>query len=153
MPKSKYETHVAPYLDRIKIWVAKGATQKEVAEKLKVSQDRLIKYKREHVELLESLEAPQGDVDDLVEASLYKRCIGYDYEEVTRWQTIGKGGELIWLEKRTTKHLPPDPNSIQFWLTNRRKGEWQRMPEIKEADVDSENGVVMMPEVREEVTE
>jgi hypothetical protein len=72
---------------------------------------------------------------------------------VTRWQTIGKGGELIWLEKRTAKHLPPDPNSIQFWLTNRRPQEWKRMPENKEAEADGENGVVMMPEVREEVTE
>ena len=153
MPKSKYETHVAPYLDRIKIWVAKGATQKEIADKLGISMTALKNWKGRHEAFKTALEAPQGDVDDLVEAALYKRCVGYDYEEVTRWQTIGKGGELIWLEKRTVKHLPPGPNSIQFWLTNRRRGEWQRMPEVKEADADSENGVVMMPEVREEVTE
>lgn len=150
MPKSKYETHVAPYLDRIKIWVAKGATHTEIAEKLHIARSALLRYKLQYEDLRDALNAPQGDVDDLVEASLYKRCIGYDYEEVTRWQTIGKGGELIWLEKRTTKHLPPDPNSIQFWLTNRRKGEWQRMPEVKDAETDSENGVVMLPEVKDE---
>ncbi len=148
--KSKYETHVQPYLDRIRIWVAKGATQKEVADKLKISEAALYKWKGMHVELKESLDAPKGEVDDQVEAALLKRCIGYDYEEVTRWQTIGRGGELIWLEKRTTKHLPPDPSSVQFWLTNRRPQEWKRMPETKAEEKDSDTGVVMLPEVQDE---
>ena len=147
--KSKYETHAAPYLDRIKLWVAKGATQKEVMKKLGVSETTFFRWKQEHQEFRESIEAPQGDVDDLVEAALYKRCVGYDYEEVTKWQTIGRGGELIWLERRSTKHLPPDPNSIQFWLTNRRKAEWKRMPE-GETDTNGESGVVLLPEVGDE---
>lgn len=147
--KSKYETCAAPYLDRIKLWVAKGATQKEVMKKLGVSETTFFRWKQEHREFRESIEAPQGDVDDLVEAALYKRCVGYDYEEVTKWQTIGRGGELIWLERRSVKHLPPDPNSIQFWLTNRRRGEWKRMPE-GEAEANGESGVVLLPEVDDE---
>lgn len=149
MAKSKYETHVAPYLDRIKLWVAKGATQKEVMQKLGISETSLFRWKQEHREFRESLEAPQGGIDDEVEAALYRRCTGYEYEEVTRWQTIGRGGELIWLEKRTTKHLPPDPSCVQFWLTNRRKGEWKRMPETVSEEAAGERGVIMMPEVEE----
>ena len=148
--KSKYETHVQPYLERIRLWVAKGATQKEVAEKLGISQDRLIKYKKDHLEFAESIDAPKGYVDDLVEAALFKRCTGYDYEEVTRWQTIGRDGKLMWLEKKTKKHLPPDPSSVQFWLTNRRPQEWKRMPESKAEEKDSDTGVVMLPEVQDE---
>ena len=101
MPKSRYETHVAPFLDRIRIWVAKGATIKEIAGKLNTTEKSLYAWKHDHSELRDALEAPRGDVDTSVECALYKRCIGYDYEEVTRWQTIGRGGELIWLEKRT----------------------------------------------------
>lgn len=146
--KSKYETHVKPYLDRIQLWVAKGATQKEVAEKLGISQDRLIKYKKDHVEFAESIDAPKGYVDDLVEASLFKRCQGYDYEEVTRWQTIGPGGQIIWLEKRTMKHLPPDPSSVQFWLRNRRPKEWNK-PIAQETQETGDTGVVILPDVKE----
>lgn len=148
--RSKYETHVLPYLERIKLWVAKGATQREVAEKLGVAESTLKLWKNKESALMDALEAPQGEVDDQVEAALFKRCVGYDYEEVTRWQTIGRGGELIWLEKRTVKHLPPDPSSIQFWLTNRRRNEWKRMPEVAIAETDTEQGVVMMPEVKDE---
>lgn len=147
--RSKYETHILPYLDRIKMWVSKGATQAEVADKLGIGISTLKYWKGKYPALLTALEAPQGDVDDQVEAALYKRCIGYDYEEVTRWQTIGRNGELIWLEKRATKHLPPDPSSIQFWLRNRRPAEWNK-PVAQEAADQSETGVVMLPEVNSE---
>lgn len=150
MARSKYETSVAPYLDRIKLWVAKGATQQEVADKLGISMTALKNWKGRYETFKTALEAPQGEVDDEVEAALYKRCKGYDYEEVTKWQTIGPGGKIIWLEKRTTKHLPPDPSSIQFWLTNRRKPEWKRMPDVVVAEADRDQGVVMLPEVKDE---
>lgn len=148
--KSKYETHVQPYLERIRLWVAKGATQQEIAEKLGVTEYTLCRYKGKYEQLKQAIDAPKGYVDDLVEAALYKRCIGYDYEEVTRWQTIGRNGELIWLERRATRHLPPDPSSVQFWLTNRRPQEWKRMPESKAEEKDSDTGVVMLPEVQDE---
>ena len=148
MCKSKYETNVLPYLDRIKIWASKGATQKEIAEKLGVTEYTLCRYKGQYEQLRQTLEGPQGEIDDQVEASLYKRCIGYDYEEVTRWQTIGPGGQIKWLEKRTTKHLPPDPSSIQFWLRNRRPAEWNK-PIAQEAQEAGDTGVVMLPEVKD----
>ena len=147
--KSKYETHVQPYLDRIKIWVAKGATCQEVADKLHISRDSLIQYKKRYSDLYKALTAPQGDVDDKVEAALFNRCVGYEYEEITKWQTIGPGGQLIWLEKRSKKHLPPDPSSIQFWLRNRRPKEWNK-PIAVEAEESSDTGVVMLPEVKDE---
>ena len=146
MAKAKYETHIEPYLDRIRMWVDKGASDREIAGKLGIAFSTLKYWKGRHPALLHALEAPRGDVDDRVEAALYKRCIGYDYEEVTMWQSIGRNGELVWLERRTKKHLPPDPNSIQFWLTNRRPKDWKRMPEVKETEADDTRGVIMMPE-------
>ena len=147
--KSKYETHVKPYLDRIRLWVAKGATCKEVADKLSITRESLNQYKRKYPDLYNALKAPQGEIDDEVEASLLKRCQGYNYEEVPRWQTIGPGGQIIWLEKRTMKHLPPDPSSIQFWLRNRRPSEWNK-PVAQETQETGDTGVVMLPEVKDE---
>lgn len=147
--KSKYETHVLPYLDRIKIWVAKGATLQEVADKLHIARSCLCRLKTQHQDLKDALDAPKGYVDDQVEAALLKRCMGYDYEEVTRWQTIGPGGQIIWLEKRTMKHLPPDPSSVQFWLRNRRPQEWNK-PVAAEQPEGNESGVVILPEIKDE---
>lgn len=141
-----YETKILPHIERIKLWVAKGATVTEVAEKLHVNKATLYRLMKTKKELSDALLAPRGDIDDEVEAALYKRSVGYDYEEVTMWQTIGRNGEPMWLERRTRKHLPPDPSSIQFWLTNRRPKEWKRMPEVKETEQDDSKGVIMMPE-------
>ena len=141
--RSKYETHVLPYLDWIKLWVAKGATCQEIAEKLRISRESLNQYKNKYADVYNALMAPRGEADDQIEAALFRRCIGYNYEESSKKQTTGKNGELIWLETRTTKHLPPDPSCIQFWLTNRRPDEWQRNPEQKEKDC-SDNGVIML---------
>ena len=129
--KVKYETHVKPYLTRIPIWVAKGATNKEVAEKLNVSIQALYKWRSAHVELMEALEVGAGGIDDEVEAALYRRCTGQWVTEEIRWQTIGRNGELMWLTKEHKKYIPADQSSIQFWLTNRRPKEWKRMPDVK----------------------
>lgn len=150
MAKAKYETHGKPYLDRIRMWVAKGATQVEVAEKLGISMTALKNWKGRYEAFKTALEAPQGDIDDEVEASLFNRCKGQWVTEVVRWQTIGRNGELIWLEKTHKKYIPADPSSIQFWLTNRRPKEWKRMPEVKDVDTGNESGVVMLPEVKDE---
>ena len=147
--KSKYETHALPYLDNMRIWIAKGATHKEVADKLHVSVQALYKWKTLHEELKDALESPRGFADDKVEAALFKRATGYDYEEETQWQTIGPGGKIIWLTRKTKKHLPPDPSSIQFWLRNRRPKEWNK-PIATEAEDSSDTGVVMLPEVKDE---
>ena len=145
--RSKYETHVLPYLDWIRIWVAKGATCQEIADKLHISRESLNQYKNKYPDVYNALMAPRGEADDQIETALFRRCIGYNYEEVSRRQTIGKNDSLIWLEKRMTKHLPPDFNSIQFWLTNRRPEEWKRMPERKNLKEESDNGIVILPEV------
>ena len=131
------------------MWVIKGATLKEIAAKTGVAESTLREMRRKHPALSSAIDIPQGEVNDQVNGRLYKRCLGYDYEEVTRWQTIGRDGEIIWLEKRTIKHLPPDPNSIQFWLINKQPEEWKREPEKKEKEA-GEQGVIIIPEVTEQ---
>ena len=34
MANSKFESHVAPFLDKIKLWAESGASQNEIADKL-----------------------------------------------------------------------------------------------------------------------
>ena len=101
MAKSKYETSVAPYLDRIKLWVAKGAAQREVAEKLGITEFTLSRYKGRFEQFAQALEAPQGGIDDEVEAALYRRCTGYEYEEVIT-EVYGDGKKHV---KKINRHL------------------------------------------------
>ena len=157
MAKSKYDSHVAPYLDKIALWAEKGATAKEIAKKLKVAYSTFRKYVDEGTKgderyaalaatFTQACEVP----DDEVENALYKRACGIYYDEKyyeTKWNDSKEDWEEV-CTKRVTKYIPPDPTSAMFWLTNRRGDKWKYKPnEAENPEKEDERGVIMLPEV------
>lgn len=158
--RSKYETHIAPYLDDIKRWMSDGATMKEVAAKLDVSYSVFKKYvslAEKGDEKYKDLKAPftQGKdyADDQVEAALFQRACGYTYTDrfYKRVRDPDTGEYEMILYREEEKHMPADPTSATFWLTNRRPDTWKYKREDK-VEITSESGVIMMPAVLEEET-
>ncbi|MEE0740779.1 MAG: transposase [Emergencia sp.] len=117
MRKSKYETHVKPYLTVIAAWCRNGATDETIAKKLGVAYSTFRTYRNEYPELQKSMKYAKEHADLEVEAALYKRAVGYSYDEVT----IEGGVET----KRVTKEVVPDTTAQIFWLKNRKAGEWK----------------------------
>ena len=84
--------------------------------------------------------------DYTVEDALYRRAVGYNYEE--------KVFELveICLTKVFEKHMPPDTKAIMQYLFNRRPEVWRAIQEPLEATQYTEtikNILVAMREVAE----
>ena len=86
--------------------------------------------------------------DYTVEDALYRRAVGYNYEE--------KVFELIEGEVRLTKvyerHMPPDTKAIMHYLFNRKPEVWRAIQEPLEATQYTEaikNILVAMKEVAE----
>ena len=92
---SKYETHVAPRLSEISDWVRNGASDREVAQRLEMSADSLIEYKKRFPEFSECLKNTRAYVDGKVENALLNRA------------------------------LAGDTTAMIFWLKNRRPKEWR----------------------------
>ncbi len=165
--KSKYETHVLPYLDKITKWAQSGATAKEIAEKLHVAYSTFRKYLDEgekgdeRYAALSAAYAQACEVpDDEVEAALYHRSVGYtakvaknfkvkvtEYDEHT-------GRKIREVEKLVTGydevHVPADTNAMIFYLVNRKPDRWQRDPKPEPPAAD-EGGIIFMPPVSAEV--
>lgn len=115
--KDKYETHVQPFLHRIPDW-CRNLNEREIATKLGVGKSAFYKYKKEHPELREALEAGSRLlVDDLYNA-LRRRAKGYDYVEVQETVTEAPDGRTTTTTRKTTKHVPPDLGSIHLLLKN-----------------------------------
>ena len=158
MAKSKYESHVAPNLDKIISWTAQGATAKEVAQKLGVSYSAFRGYLEcghagdgRYSALSAAFDAACQGPDDEVEAALFKRAKGYFWEEEIYERRDGTKtgtGELL-LVKRVRRHQPADPTSAMFWLTNRRSDKWSYKPKEQD-DSAAESGVALLPPIREE---
>lgn len=163
--KSKYESHVLPYLEQIAGWAEKGATIKEIAAKLNVAYSSLRKYldlgnqgDERYVALSAAFKEAAEVPDDNVEASLYKKTQGYnakvlknykvkriEYDETTG-KKIREYEEMV--EVFDEVHVPADTNAIIFWLTNRLPKKWKHKP-VEEQDEDNGGGVVELPAVME----
>ena len=157
MSKSKYGTHVLPYIDRIAEWVRQGATIKEVAKKLHVGYSSFFSYLERgkrgedgYQVLADAFARACEEPDDNVEAALYKRACGYEYTEVKVEQKVTRDGDIYELTTRLTRDVPPDPTSAMFWLTNRRRDKWQYKPVPEQGDEDDGSGVVLIPAVEEQ---
>jgi len=128
-------------------WLARdGMTDKEIAVALGVSESTLNNWKKTHPELLESLKKNKEVVDRLVEDSLLKRALGYDYTktEIEAQVVAGKDGEekqrKVTKKREITMHVSPDPVSCFFWLKNRRPDVWRN--DVKMLDFDKQKGEI-----------
>ena len=137
--KSKYETNVQPRLLEIAAWCRDGYTDKEIAEKLDISQDSFYKYKNEFSEFSDTLKETKEIADIKVENSLNRNANGYDYEEQTvvmKKEVIYKDGkrvkEITYPEVITlTKHKEAETKAQQFWLQNRKPEKWRNQSQVE----------------------
>ena len=137
--KSKYETHVQPRLLEIAAWCRDGLTDKEIAERLGISQDSFYVYKNKYTEFSDTLKETKEIADIKVENSLNKNANGYDYEEQTvvmKKEVIYKDGkrvkEVTYPEVITlTKHKEAETRAQMFWLQNRKPKEWRNQSQVE----------------------
>lgn len=132
MRKNKYRTHVAPFLKEIGQMAADGATEAEIAKKLRVAYSTFKFYKREHPELTDVLMTSKELADLNVEAALYRRANGYTVSEITKERRLNRQtGEYELIQTKVVeKEVPPDTTAQMFWLKNRRPDEWREHQSI-----------------------
>ena len=121
-----------------------GFTDAQVAEVIGVEEVTIKSWKK-----LDEFRIPIKDwkeeADAKVEKSLYKKAIGYEYDEVTYEQSkvgglaLGMTDEDINFIKHTptaktkvvTKQFAPDTLAIIFWLKNRKPEEWKDKSDLE----------------------
>jgi transcriptional regulator with XRE-family HTH domain len=143
MAKSKWPA-VKEKLILVEAWCRDGLTEEQIAKNLGISVQTLNVYKKDHPEFLESLKRGKEVADIEVENALYKRAIGYKYDEVTKERVVAKdkygepvkddNGAVITelkITKVVTKEVQPDTTAQIFWLKNRKPTEWRDKKEME----------------------
>lgn len=114
--KSRYETHVQPFLTDITKWY-ELLTERQIAKKLGISVASWENYKNEHEELRQALQNGRERCIAELKETLKKKARGYYYEETkTCVRTEGKK-EITTVEK-TRKYAQPDTGAIHLLLKN-----------------------------------
>lgn len=101
---NKYITVVKPRFDDIVKWVKMGCTDKEIAKALGVGVTVFCGYKKDHPELKELISEARENNIDALKAALYKKAIGFTYEEVEKIET----GDDVKIITRTRVSLPSE---------------------------------------------
>lgn len=137
---SKYETHVAPRLNEIKSWARDGATEEEIAKKLKISRDSLSVYKKSFSAFSDALKSARAYDDEVVDA-LHQNTLGGKVQLLTpikckkRFYENGKlvrEEEVIEITTRE-EYVRPDTLAQMYWLNNRQAAKWKAKP-VEQAD-------------------
>lgn len=103
----------------------KGKTDEDIAEIIGVHVNTLRNWKGAFPDLLWALKESKQVADDLVEASLFSRAVGYSHREE---KVFCHEGMIVTHE--VTKHYPPDTTAAIFWLKNRKPNEYRDKREI-----------------------
>lgn len=112
--KPKYDSYIKPHLEKIKDWAAAGATEREICDALGVSVSAFNDYKNKYSELSDALRTGRQNVVLNIKAALYKRALGFDYEE-----KIGRNSEKNGVSTEIyQRYAPPDTTAAAMLLRN-----------------------------------
>ena len=116
-------------LIRIAAWTRNGLSEEQIAKNLGVSYMTFRRAKKDPEygeQICAALINTKDVVDFEVENQLFKRAIGYEYDEVKEEYEMGV------LTKRTVtkKIVPPDVSAQIFWLKNRKPTDWRDRREV-----------------------
>lgn len=108
-------------------WARDGLTNDQIAHNMGVTAKTLYEWKNKYSELSNALKKGKEVVDIQVENALFKRALGYAYEETRVEKEYGEVAK----EVTTTKTVLPDVTAQIFWLKNRRPDKWRDKQDIE----------------------
>lgn len=135
--KDVWESKIKPNLDKIEKWYKEGATEKEIIESLEIGKTSFYKYKAEKTELADLERFSREVLVENIKNALYKRAIGYDYEETKTTFRKPRGGgdndvEFIYTEK-VKKHQAASETAGLILLKHwDKKEKWTGDPQTLE---------------------
>lgn len=127
--RNRYEDKVKPYLEKIRRWRRDGLTEEQICNLLGVGVSTFARYKNDFEELREALKRGKEDLIGELEDSLYKKAMGFEYEEIDQFIEVVNGKEIKKIRK-TTRHQAPDTGALAFALKNLAPEKWKDRREI-----------------------
>jgi hypothetical protein len=126
-----YEKYVAGKEESVIMWCRNGADNEVLSKKLGCGKTTLSKMIKNYPEFKKLIKEGKEEADFKVEAALYKRALGYEFEEVTTEVSLNKDGSgTTTVIKKTKKFIAPDTTAGIFWLKNRKSEEWRDRQEV-----------------------
>lgn len=109
-----------------------GKTNEQIAEVIGVHVRTIETWQGKHKDLMWALKEAKQVADDLVEASLFSRAVGYSHPEEKVFCNEG-----VIITHNTIKQYPPDVTAAIFWLKNRQPKRWRENQDKTEVVINN----------------
>ncbi len=137
--KSKWASHVKGRLLTIKMWRQSGVIEKDICNNLGIHVDTLNVYKHKYPELSAALKLGKEDAIAKVVDALYKRAVGYEYEEERTVGIKAKGKPLvIGRIEKIKKQVAPNVLAQIYYLKNRCPQYWRDRSQYEHSGPDGQ---------------
>ena len=112
-------------LEQLEEWAINGLSDEQIAKNINVSNSTYYLWKEKYIEFSEAIKKGKQFSNFEVENALYKRAIGYSYEETILIKIKNADGSEKIEVKKITKQMPGDVGAQVFWLKNRKPNKWK----------------------------
>lgn len=138
---AKYNKQI---IDTICSYIKNGDSQKTACKKAGIAESTLYEWLKKKKELSEAIKKAKDEFQDTIvgklEASLWKRAMGYEVTETEMEYTRDDKGELKIKSKKTKiKHIQPDTGALIFALTNVAQNKWVNRQKVETQEVRKES--------------
>lgn len=128
--KGKYDEWLTEEgLTKLKGWARNGLIDEQIAHNVGVSSRTLRNWKKKFPSIDSALKRGKEVIDLEVENQLFKRAMGFEYEETKTYIEEVDGKQKKRIEKHK-KYALPDTTAQIFWLKNRKPQEWRDRREM-----------------------
>jgi hypothetical protein len=128
----KYETHVKPYLDKIKEWKRNGATDIQICEQLDISQDTFYGYINKYPEFAEIIKNSKKEFVNELKGNLAELARKHTLTTKKTYIKNDENNKNVQTVEITEKEVDADPAAIQILLKNLDKENWADNPQSLE---------------------
>jgi len=120
-----YDKYVKGKEETILALCRNGADNKIIAQHLGCGTTTLKKLLKTYPDFKKMILSSKEVADLAVESALYRRALGYDYEETITEVNVSKDGSTSTTTvRKIKKHVVPDTLACFGWLRHRKKEEW-----------------------------
>jgi len=139
MAKGKYHKWLTDEgLTLLEGWAREGLSDEQIANNIGIRTSTYYVWLKKHSDISEAIKKGKEVADYEVENAMFKRAIGYEYEETKTYISDSDGKRQKRVEK-TVKHIAADTTAQIFWLKNRRPDKWKDKQDIEHSgDVNNQ---------------
>lgn len=115
-------------------WARDGLTYEQIAKNMGIGLTTLKEWRQKEPTISTTLKKGREVADYEVENALFKRALGYKYDEITY-----ENGIMV---KKVTKEVAPDTTAQIFWLKNRKSDKWRDKIEVNKQESAINNQIL-----------